>query len=95
MKNESATRRWVRPCTLVYLSLLGLTVVTYWIGQSGLSGLPVALGTLALALLKGHLVGDWFMGLRGLTSFWRWVVLVWLFVPGALITAAFVMAAGA
>ena len=42
-----------------------------------------------LALLKGHLVGDWFMGLCGLRGPWRWVVAIWLLLPGLLIALAF------
>ena len=66
MTPEQPTRQLIRPCTLVYLLLVGLTVVTWAIGRAGLSGLWVALLVLGFALLKGQLVGDWFMGLRGL-----------------------------
>ena len=45
---------------------------------------------LGFALLKGHLVADWFMGLRGVRGIWRWVVVVWLLIPGGLISLAFV-----
>lgn len=82
----------IRPCTAVYLLLLGLTLVTYVVGQAGLSGLWVALAVLMLALLKGQLIGDYFMGLKGLRGPWRWVVFVWLFVPGILISTAFILA---
>lgn len=82
---------WVRPCTFVYLALVGLTLVTWGIGQAGGHGLAVALSVLGLALFKGHLVGDWFMGLRGLRGIWRWVVIIWLFVPGGLIAVAFAL----
>ena len=81
----------IRTCTLVYLVMVTLTLVTWGIGQLGYSGLWVALTVLFFALLKGQLVGGWFMGLRGLRGLWRWVVFIWLFVPGALITVAFVL----
>ena len=69
-------------------------VVTWAIGRSGLSGLWLALLVLIFALIKGQLVGDWFMGLRGLRGIWRWVVVIWLLIPGALITSAFVLSYG-
>lgn len=91
MNSERTTRRAIRPCTLVYAILVTLTLLTWGIGQSGLGGLWLALLVLAFALLKGHLVGDWFMGLHRLHGVWRWVVVIWLLIPGALITIAFVL----
>mgnify|MGYP006311488327 CR=1 FL=1 len=84
----------MRPCTAVYAILILLTVVTWAIGRSGFGGLWVSLLVLGFALLKGQLVGDWFMGLRGLRGIWRWVVLLWLTIPGGLITTAFVLSNG-
>ncbi|MDD3518888.1 MAG: cytochrome C oxidase subunit IV family protein [Chromatiales bacterium] len=81
----------IRSRTVVYLVLMGLTVATWAIGRAGLEGLGVSLLVLAFALLKGQLVGDWFMGLRGVRGIWRWVIVIWLVVPGALITLAFVL----
>ena len=89
MNTQQPTTQLIRPCTLVYLVLVALTVTTWAIGRAGLSGLGLALMVLALALLKGHLVGDWFMGLRGLRGIWRWVVVIWLLIPGGLISLAF------
>ena len=60
------------------------------IGRAGLEGLGLVLLVLGFALLKGHLVADWFMGLRGVRGLWRWVVVIWLLIPGGLITLAFV-----
>ena len=94
MKVKCKKHRGVRPYTLVYLLLIVLTLVTWRVGEIGLSGLHISLLVLGIALFKGHLIGDWFMGLRGLSGPWRWVVLIWLFVPGVLITWAFAQAAG-
>ena len=90
--NDLSTRRPpLRACTLVYGVMMLLTLVTWGIGASGASGLAISLVVLLFALLKGQLVGDWFMGLRRVRGWWRWVVLVWLFVTGSLITIAFVL----
>lgn len=79
----------IRPCTLVYVSLLALTVSTWAIGHVGLSGIGISLLVLAFALIKGHLIGDYFMGLKGIRGFWRWIIFLWLFIPGGLIATAF------
>jgi cytochrome c oxidase subunit 4 len=83
----------IRPCTLVYVVLMALTVTTWLIGKDGYSGLGVALLVLAFALIKGLLIGDYYMGLKGVRGLWRWAIIIWLIVPGGLITWAFISAA--
>lgn len=94
MNTRTEPTRLVRPCTLVYALLILLTLVTWGIGRAGLGGLGLSLLVLAFALIKGQLIGDWFMGLRGLRGLWRWVVVIWLVIPAALITTAFVLSYG-
>ncbi|MCB1722885.1 MAG: cytochrome C oxidase subunit IV family protein [Gammaproteobacteria bacterium] len=91
MNTSFPTRGLIRPCTLVYALLIGLTCVTWMIGRSGVGGPGVSLLVLGFALLKGHLIGDWFMGLRDVRGIWRWVVAIWLLVPGGLIALAFLL----
>ena len=92
MTESRQTRGWLRPCTRVYVVMVALTLVTFAIGQSAAEGTGLSLMVLAFALVKGQMVGDFFMGLKGLRGLWRWVVFLWLFIPGALITTAFVLA---
>ena len=92
MNETEETKRLLRPCTWVWLILMGLTFVTWALGRAGVQGLALSLGILVLALFKGQLVGDYFMGLRWVRGFWRWPVTLWLFIPGGLITTAFVLA---
>jgi hypothetical protein len=82
----------IRPCTLIYLLLVGLTLLSWMVGTAGLHGLGASLLVLGVALIKGQLVGDWFMGLRRVRG--RWAVAIWLFVPGVLVGTAFSLAAG-
>jgi cytochrome c oxidase subunit IV len=89
----TAQTAWIRPCTRIWLLLMGLSIVTFLIGQTGLDGLWVALPVLGFAMLKGQLIGDYYMGLRWTTGLWRWAIVLWLVIPGALITTAFVLAA--
>lgn len=91
MSTGSANPPSLRPCTWAYLLLVVLTVLTWAIGRLGFSGLELALLVLGLALFKGHLVGDWFMGLRRVRGIWRWVVASWLLIPGSLIAVAFAL----
>jgi len=78
--------------TGVYLTLMALTLVTFYIGENEMGGLEIALFVLGIAILKGHLVGAYFMGLSQVQGPWRWPVSIWLIIPGTLITWAFVLA---
>ena len=68
-----------------------LTAVTWAVGRPGWAASSVSLLVLAFALFKGHLIGDWFMGLSGVRGIWRWVVVIWLLICGGLITIAFLL----
>ncbi len=84
----------MRRCTWIWLIIMALTLITYSINRLGLSGLEITLGILLLALIKGHLIGAYFMGLNPVQGFWRWPVTIWLLLLGLLITIAFVLAEG-
>ncbi len=79
----------IRPCTFVYILLMVLTVFTWYVGVSGYGGLTFALLVLGLSLLKGHLIGDYYMGLKAVSGLWGWVIVIWLLLPGSLIAIAF------
>jgi len=79
----------LRPCTWIYLILLGLTFITWLIGVQHLSGPFFAFMVFGFALLKGQLIGDYFMGLRQVAGFWRWVIFIWLALVGGLVGTAF------
>ncbi|MCU7945757.1 MAG: cytochrome C oxidase subunit IV family protein [Candidatus Thiodiazotropha sp. (ex Cardiolucina cf. quadrata)] len=81
----------IRACTWVWLLMMSLTLITYMIGQVGVGGVSASLTVLGFALIKGQMLGDYFMGLKRLSGFWRWPVSLWLFLPGGLISAAFML----
>ncbi|MCU7859350.1 MAG: cytochrome C oxidase subunit IV family protein [Candidatus Thiodiazotropha sp. (ex Lucinoma kastoroae)] len=81
----------IRACTWVWLLMMSLTLMTYLIGQVGVGGVSASLTVLGFALIKGQMLGDYFMGLKRLIGFWRWPVSLWLFIPGSLISAAFML----
>lgn len=68
----------LRPCTLVWLALVGLTLSMLVVGQMGLSGGSVVALLLLATLLKTQLVADIFMGLRQSRLLWRMIVTVYL-----------------
>lgn len=86
------TRPLIRPCTRVYLLLLALTTVTLAVGHLAAGGLFASTAVLGIALLKGHLIGDYFMALKGIRGPWRWVILIWLTIVGGLVATAFLIA---
>ncbi|MCG7871984.1 MAG: cytochrome C oxidase subunit IV family protein [Candidatus Thiodiazotropha lotti] len=79
----------IRPCTLIYLLLISFSLTTFLVAKMGFSGLGLSLMVLFLALIKGQLVGSYFMGLGRVRGIWRWPVFIWLFIPGILIGMAF------
>ena len=93
MNTMTEKKSFIRPCTWIYLLLMALTFVTWFIGSRQFSGLQISLMVLGFALLKGQLIGDYFMGLKQVSGFWRWVITVWLLLVGSLITFAFNLAA--
>lgn len=93
MTSSMRAIRLPRPCTVVYVVLVALTLMTFAIGQfdlvAGDRALMLSLLVLGVALLKGQLIGDFFMGLKGIRGPWRVVILLWLLIPGTLIAIAF------
>ena len=75
----------------VWLTLVVLTLLTYAVGVSGLGGSVVVAAILLSVAVKGQLVVDVFMGLKGVRSPWRWIVTGWLFIVLVLIGVAFTM----
>jgi len=94
MKNTATInhRYPLRPCTIIYILLVTMTLVTWQICRMEMSGLEIALLVLLFALIKGVLIGDYYMALRGIRSLWRWTIMIWLLITGAMITLAFVSA---
>ncbi len=74
---------------LVLALLLGLTLAGYGFGQSAWGG--ASLAALGLALVKGQMVIDRFMGLARVAGPWRWALSGWLaFVLGLIALASVV-----
>ncbi len=91
---EQAQHRLIRPCTLIWLLLITLTFATYVAAELGLQGKGLVVGVLAIAMFKGQLVADWFMGIRRVGGFWRPVLSGYLLIVGSFIAAAFLLPQG-
>ncbi len=89
--NKPSQPRFVRPCTLIWLTLIALTGVTYSIGDAGLGGRNVMLLVLAITLLKGQMIAGFFMGLRKTSLLWRAIMGGYLIIVGGMIAAAYLM----
>lgn len=79
----------IRPCTWVWLILMGLTLLTLAIGQAGLGGLTIVALLLVSVLIKTHLVADYFMGLKHSRMLWRMIVMIYLLVIISMIALAY------
>jgi hypothetical protein len=77
--------------TIIWLTLVGLTITTWRIGETGLAGKGAMLALLVIALVKGQMVANYFMGLRHAHWGWRALVLVYFVLVGGLIAAAYLM----
>ena len=86
---SASNRSLIRPCTLIYLILLALTFTTWYIGVHHLSGRFFAVLVFGFALLKGQLIGDYFMGLRQVAGPWRWAITLCLTLVGSAVFIAF------
>lgn len=91
-----ALTHWLQrnSATLIYAVMVTLTAVTFAMGRLGLSGSGVIVIALVIALFKGQLVVDHFMGLRRVRWLWRGVLYGYLAVLGVAIAAAFLLARG-
>ena len=80
-----------RNALYVWLVLIMLTGATYTLGRFGFGGTGIMLVLLLSVTLKGQLLADHFMGLRGVQSRWRWVVKGWLLGVVTLIGLAYLL----
>ena len=76
---------------LAWLALVLLILLTYAAGRAGLGGPVLITGILLSVAVKGQVVADVFMGLKGVRRPWRWMVTGWLLVVLVLIGVAFAL----
>ena len=79
----------IRPCTRVWLVLIGLTLLALAVGKAGLGGLSIVVVLLVSTLIKTQLVADYFMGLKHSRLLWRMIVSIYLLLITGLIGLAY------
>ena len=79
----------IRPCTRVWLVLVGLTLFALAIGKAGLGGPAIVAVLLVSTLIKTQLVADYFMGLKHSRLLWRMIVSIYLLLITGLIGLAY------
>ena len=76
--SSAESNKTIRPCSLVWLLLVGLTALALAIGKLELGGSTVVGIILLSTFIKGQMVADHFMGLRHVRPLWRILVTGWL-----------------
>ena len=78
--------------TVIWLVLITLTVITYSLGEAGMSGKYIMLTLLAITMIKSQLVANYFMGLRKTKLLWRAIMFGYFIIVGGLIALAYLIA---
>lgn len=74
---------------LIWITLLTLTLLTYFIGESNLVGALPMLTMLMISLIKGQLVANFFMGLRSVSWGWRLIMPSYFLLVGSFVALAY------
>jgi caa(3)-type oxidase subunit IV len=77
--------------TAIWLVLVILTIATFSLGKTGVSGKGVMLTLLAITMIKSQLVANYFMGLRKTRFLWRAIMFGYFVIVGSLIAAAYLI----
>ena len=77
--------------TVIWLVLVVLTIMTFSLGEAGMSGEVVMLTLLAITMVKSQLVANYFMGLRRTKFLWRAIMFGYFAIVGGLIAVAYLM----
>ncbi|MDH3354702.1 MAG: cytochrome C oxidase subunit IV family protein [Chromatiales bacterium] len=83
----------MRPCTIVWLVLIALTLSTLAVGKFELidvmGGRPLVAFLLITTFIKGVMISDYFMGLKFVRRRWRIIPLIYLIIVCSLIWIAY------
>ncbi|MCW8935650.1 MAG: cytochrome C oxidase subunit IV family protein [Gammaproteobacteria bacterium] len=86
-----------RTNNIVFTTLVLLTLFTWILGQTDIigdisekiDGKEFFLILLSIAIIKVHLIGDFFMHLNTVSGFWRWIITLWAMLTGGFIAIPF------
>lgn len=74
---------------IIWLALMGATLLTWLIGKSGQFSVGMVVAVLLISAIKGWMIIYDFMALRRVRWLWRGVVLGWLLLTLAVILLAY------
>ncbi len=74
---------------VIWVALMVATVLTWFIGKTGGSSVPMVVAVLLISAVKGWLIIYDFMALRRVRLLWRGIVLGWLLLTLAIILLAY------
>ena len=77
--------------TIIWLVLVGLTIMTFSLGEAGMSGKGVMFTLLAITMVKSQLVANYFTSLRRTKLLWRAIMFGYFAIVGGLIAVAYLM----
>jgi len=77
--------------TTIWLVLVALTIVTFSLGEAGMSGKGIMLTLLAITMIKSQLVANYFMALHKTKFLWRAIMFGYFIIVGGLIAMAYLM----
>ncbi|MCW9048461.1 MAG: cytochrome C oxidase subunit IV family protein [Gammaproteobacteria bacterium] len=88
-----------RTNNIIFATLVLLTLFTWILGQKDIigdiseiiDGKAFFLILLSIAIIKVHLIGDFFMHLNTVSGFWRWIITLWVMLTGSFIAIAFLL----
>lgn len=78
-----------RKALLVWLVLIGTTILSALIGGQSELGLLAVMGIVLLLIVKAQLIIDHFMALKGVAVHWRWLMSAYSVVIGLLVILAY------
>lgn len=75
--------------TAIWLLLVGLTVISFCLSETGMSGKHVMLTLLVITMIKSQLVANYFMNLSKTRLLWRSIMFSYFVIVGGLIALAY------
>lgn len=77
--------------TIIWLVLVLLTITTFYIGETGMTGSRVMFTLLIITMIKSQMVANYFMDLRHTKLLWRGIMLGYFLIVGGLIAFAYLI----
>lgn len=75
--------------TVIWLTLVLLTLASYCLGETGQAGNNIIYILLIITMIKSQLVANYFMDLRSASLIWRVIMLFYFLIIGSLIALAY------